>query len=53
MHLESIKSPNDLRSLDEKELGVLAEEIRSEIVSVIDKTEENSNDTPEIPENNN
>ena len=38
MHLESIKSPNDLRSLDEKELGVLAEEIRSEIVSVIDKT---------------
>ena len=38
MHLESIKSPNDLRSLDEKELCVLAEEIRSEIVSVIDKT---------------
>ncbi|HJL91515.1 MAG TPA: 1-deoxy-D-xylulose-5-phosphate synthase N-terminal domain-containing protein, partial [Acidimicrobiales bacterium] len=38
MHLKLIQSPDDLRSLTEKELSVLAEEIRSEIVAVIDRT---------------
>ena len=38
MHLESIQNPDDLRSLTEEELSALAEEIRSEIVAVIDRT---------------
>jgi len=38
VHLESIQNPDDLRSLTEEELSALAEEIRSEIVAVIDRT---------------